>query len=30
MALSRSHGITRIYTFDRKMNRDPGVERIEP
>jgi predicted nucleic acid-binding protein len=30
MALSRSQGITHIYTFDRKMNRYPGIERIEP
>jgi predicted nucleic acid-binding protein len=30
MALSRSQGITRIYTFDKKMNRYPGIERIEP
>jgi predicted nucleic acid-binding protein len=30
MALSQANGITQIYTFDRKMNRYPGVERIEP
>lgn len=30
MTLSRSQGITRISTFDKKMNRYPGVERIEP
>lgn len=30
MALSSANGISRIYTFDRKMDRYPGVERIEP
>jgi predicted nucleic acid-binding protein len=23
-------GLTQIYTFDRKMNRLPGVARVEP
>lgn len=30
LALTRSLGMSRIYTFDRKMNRFPRVERIEP
>lgn len=30
LALTRSHGMSRIYTFDRKMDRFPGVDRVEP
>lgn len=30
LALTRSLGMSRIYTFDKKMNRFPGVERVEP
>jgi predicted nucleic acid-binding protein len=30
IALTRHLGMTQIYTFDRKMNRFPGVARIEP
>ncbi|MBA2247693.1 MAG: PIN domain-containing protein [Chloroflexia bacterium] len=30
LALAKQLGMTRIYSFDRKMNRYPGVERIEP
>lgn len=30
LALTGELGMTEIYTFDRKMNRYPGVERIEP
>jgi predicted nucleic acid-binding protein len=30
LALAKQLGMTRIYTFDRKMDRYPGVERIEP
>lgn len=30
LALTRELGMTQIYTFDKKMNRYPGVERIEP
>lgn len=30
LALTKSLGIPRIYTFDKKMNRYPGVERVEP
>jgi len=30
LALSEARGITQIYSFDKKMNRYPGVERIEP
>lgn len=30
LALTRARGMTEIYTFDRKMDRFPGVERIEP
>lgn len=30
LALTRQLGMTQIYTFDRKMDRYPGVERIEP
>jgi predicted nucleic acid-binding protein len=30
LALTRHLGMTQIYTFDRKMNRFPGVARIEP
>lgn len=30
LALARHLGMTRIYSFDRKMDRYPGVERIEP
>lgn len=30
LALTRDRGLTQIYTFDKKMNRYPGVERIEP
>lgn len=30
LALTRKMGMTGIYTFDRKMDRYPGVERFEP
>ena len=30
LALTRALGMTQIYTFDRKMDRFPGVERVEP
>lgn len=30
LALTRELGMTEIYTFDRKMDRFPGVERVEP
>jgi predicted nucleic acid-binding protein len=30
LALTRELGMTRIYAFDKKMDRFPGVERIEP
>lgn len=30
LALTRDLGMTRIYTFDKKMDRYPGVSRIEP
>lgn len=30
LVFSKDAGLDRIYTFDRKMNRYPGVERIEP
>lgn len=30
LALTRELGMTNIYTFDRKMDRYPGVARIEP
>lgn len=30
LALTKELGMTQIYTFDRKMDRYPGVERIEP
>jgi predicted nucleic acid-binding protein len=30
LALARHLGVTQIYTFDNKMDRYPGVERIEP
>lgn len=30
LALTRHLGMTQIYTFDRKMDRFPGVERVEP
>ena len=30
LALAKQLGMSRIYTFDRKMGRYPGVERIEP
>lgn len=30
LALTKELGMTEIYTFDRKMDRYPGVERIEP
>ena len=30
LALTKALGMSRIYTFDRKMDRFPGVERIEP
>lgn len=30
LAFAKEQGLTRIYTFDRKMSRYPGVERIEP
>ncbi len=30
LTLTKELGMTQIYTFDRKMNRFPGVERLEP
>lgn len=30
LALTKELGMTEIYTFDKKMDRYPGVERIEP
>lgn len=30
LALTGEHGLTQIYSFDKKMDRYPGVERIEP
>lgn len=30
LALTRALGMTQIYTFDRKMDRFPGVERVAP
>jgi predicted nucleic acid-binding protein len=30
LALARELGMSQIYTFDKKMDRYPGVERIEP
>lgn len=30
LALTKELGMTQIYTFDRKMGRYPGVERVEP
>lgn len=30
LALTHTLGINRIATFDKKMDRYPGVERIEP
>lgn len=30
LALAKELGMTQIYSFDKKMNRYPGVERIEP
>lgn len=30
LALTKALGITGIYTFDRKMDRFPGVKRVEP
>lgn len=30
LALTKELGLTGIYTFDKKMDRFPGVERIEP
>lgn len=30
LALTKQLGMTRIYSFDKKLNRYPGVERIEP
>lgn len=30
LALTRHLGMTEIYTFDRKMDRFPGVGRLEP
>jgi predicted nucleic acid-binding protein len=30
LALTKALGLTEIYTFDKKMDRFPGVERIEP
>lgn len=30
LALTKEFGMTEIYTFDKKMDRYPGVERIEP
>lgn len=30
LALTKELGMAQIYTFDKKMDRYPGVERIEP
>ena len=30
LALAKQLGMKRIYSFDQKMNRYPGVERVEP
>lgn len=30
LALTRELGMEQIYTFDKKMDRYPGVERVEP
>lgn len=30
LALTEELGMTEIYTFDKKMDRYPGIERIEP
>lgn len=30
LALTKELGMTQIYSFDKKMDRYPGVERIEP
>ncbi len=30
LVLTRHFGLTEIYSFDKKMGRYPGVERIEP
>ncbi len=30
LALTKDLGMTEIYTFDRKMDRFPGVDRVEP
>ena len=30
LALTKALGMTEIYTFDRKMDRFPGVDRVEP
>jgi len=30
LALTKDLGMTEIYTFDRKMDCFPGVERVEP
>lgn len=30
LALAKELGMTQIYSFDKKMDRYPGVERIEP
>jgi predicted nucleic acid-binding protein len=30
LALTKALGMTEIYTFDQKMGRFPGVERVEP
>lgn len=30
LALAKELGMTQVYSFDKKMDRYPGVERIEP
>lgn len=30
LALTKDLGMTQIYSFDKKMDRYPGIERIEP
>ena len=30
LVLAKSLGLSRIYSFDKKMNRYPGVSRVEP
>lgn len=30
LALTKALGMTEIYTFDKKMDRFPGIERVEP